>query len=478
MDFYFLINCSTSLYNRPKYIIHDVVVNNEKRKIEPRRKKVSELYGVTPADIPLWLADKFLEADNLLKKEFYEDGLEIFEAVAKIWDNEQVLLKCAVLSKETNCYAKSMIYCDAVLNKNGKNIDAYIIKGTALGESEEFDKAIICFKSALSLKTTPDIFFNLGYTYQLKGEVDNAIHSYLSCLDIDEINVDAHLNISKCYYDMGDHFQALSHIDLVLNIKPEMYQALVIKGEILRFVGMYEEAIKYFEHCLKYDSLNYEALYGISISLIESGFINEGCIYLSQWIKTYKEKLFHKKEGKMGIVDLGWKRIMPISITYDNERAIFSILNLNLPIELKPEKELIFIGCVQLSDETGSMLYPTVGKSFKMSDAFYKVVNEIKSRIELFQYFDTSTYICLQNEIKVSLQEREDNSYIEIRFKDYAISGLTDAGSKAGFRGFVDYFHECGQFRIELVSLEDKKQFIIDGIKNIEIKNIRGKLWK
>lgn len=133
--------------------------------------------------------------------------------------------------------------------------------------------------------------------------------------------------------------------------------------------------------------------------------------------------------------------------------------------------QLNFLGAVQIVDETGSMLYPTLEKIYKDKVEFTKVINEIKQAVDLFQYFDKPLYTNFNKEIKVNITERKNDVFIEILFLDkYSIIGITDTKSE-GFKLFIELYRKYKQFRIHIQC--NKEVFIIDGMKNPYLKLLK-----
>lgn len=434
-----------------------------------RPPEILRILGETKEEILSPLADKVQQADDFIANGDYKEALRIYRSVAGLFPKEQIFIQCAMLCEMIEDYSLGISYCDDALQVNLHSFEAFWIKGDCLGKQEEFDEAIINFEKALDITPSAIIYYNIGYTYYRKTDHNSAIENYKKCIELDKNLASAHNNLGRCYYENGSYPEALEHFNKALELEPEMPEALGNKGELLRFFGIYDDAIKYFEQCLNLAPSNCEALYGISLCLIETGKA-EGLIYLAEWIKRYlKEAL----EGKVGIIDIGWQRTLPILLEPINKNRIkLTIFELELIIELPEPGDYVFIGAIQLSDDTGSMLYPCVGKCYRKNEDYIRVLKEIQEKVPLFQYFDTPIHVNFEDDITVSLQERDGNVYIEIKFNDYAISGITDAGNKEGFYAFIDYYEEYSQFRVILINSEKQEQFVIDAIESLEIERL------
>lgn len=85
---------------------------------------------------------------------------------------------------------------------------------------------------------------NLGYTYFLKGDNEEAIKQLKVALDLDKNNYDAYLNLSIVYSDDGQIDNALKAAEKCVEINPRDYKGLLQKGSIYRKLRMYKDSLK------------------------------------------------------------------------------------------------------------------------------------------------------------------------------------------------------------------------------------------
>lgn len=455
----------------------------EKYKIEARYKKVIKeiwdnefkstpdilkIIGDTKEEVLQPLENKLKEADEFIKCKKYSQALDIYLPLSKLFSKEDIYLHCAMIAELDNKFDIAISACDKILLNNPYKYEAYFIKGTSLGAINKHKCSIYNLKEALKIKKIPELYYNLGNAYLFNEETIRAIENYSNCLKLTPNNAAAHLNISICYFKNHEIQKSLIHVDEALELESEMYQAFAIKGELLRYMGIYDKAILYFEDCIELDTTNYQALYGISLSYIALGRVHEGIIYLTDWIKKYKERVFGNNNSFV-IMDMGWKETIPIKIVLDNCKTLtIEFLNKKFIVDITHDEDFVFIGADQLSDDTGSILYPVIGKIFANEQDYIEVVTKIKLRVDLLQYLNTPIYVNFDNEISVTLKEKHRNVYMELKFDDYIISGFTDEGNKEGLYAFTDYFNEYGQFRIYIGNKESKSFIIIDCVKEIQ----------
>ena len=106
-------------------------------------------------------------------------------------------------------------------------------------------------------------------------------------------------------------------------------------------------------------------------------------------------------------------------------------------------------------------------KHFKNKEEFNDTIEQIKSSVQLMQYFDKPIHINFEKEINVNIVERKKDVFMEIIFANkYRIIGITDIKGE-GFKTFIKLFKKYGQFRVHLEF--EREVFIIDALKNINL---------
>jgi superkiller protein 3 len=92
---------------------------------------------------------------------------------------------------------------------------------------------------------------NIGYVFQLKGELQNAIEAYTRALEIDPNLVQTHNSIGVLYDNLGDYEKGIMHFQQALKIDPDreitwrnLGFALEHSGKIYEAITAYRTAIK------------------------------------------------------------------------------------------------------------------------------------------------------------------------------------------------------------------------------------------
>jgi tetratricopeptide (TPR) repeat protein len=432
-------------------------------------KMLAKLNSNGPQDILNKLEESLEKAYELSKIGNYHEALDIYLAFAKINPSEFVFLGCASMYELIGEHEKAIEYSDKILSMNTYQYEASYIKGTCLGSLHHYDEAIEALENALKISNTYEIHYNLGVTYWHKHNLAIALHHYTKCLNLNPNFASAHLNLGICYFEFMALDKSLHHINEAIRLEPNMYQALGRKGEHYRFIEQHDEAIKYFEKCLGLDEKNYQALLGLAICFALKEDLFQSAIYFKKLFETYLGSFFKKeKQHKSLIIDLGYEMIRFIELSYIHEDLIE--VNINgtcIPVNMNKGKSLIFIGSLQLSDESGSILFPTAGKVYQEYSEFIEVTSQIQKAVELFRYFEHPLYIDVNKKIDVTITERANNVLIEMAFGGtYHIVGVTD-GKSGGFQSFVEQYKKFKELRIHIEC--PTKVFNIAGIDNVSL---------
>lgn len=414
--------------------------------------------------------NKLMSAYTLAQEGNYKEALDIYLAFSVILPKEYIYIACANMYYMLNDYNSAIEYSEKALAINEKSYESLTIKGISFGELKEYNSSIDELLKALEVNKTDEVYYNIGVAYHMTEKLDEAISYYDKCIEINPYFESAHLNIGVCYFAKINLEKSLYHLNKAIKLDPNMYQAYARLGEHYRFISEDDKAVMYFKKCLESDKTNKQALFGISMSLIAIGEIHESIIYFGELFRLYLKDYIdiNKEFGRdYVVVDIGYKKTQIITYKYYGDYIILSIKGISYKVNLSADNGLVFIGAVSISDHTGSMLYPALGKIFKSKKEFNDTIEQIKSSVKLMQYFNRPVYINFEQEISANIIERKKDVFMEIVLDNgYRISGITDTKGD-GFKTFIKLFKKYGQFRVHL-EFEDEV-FIVDALKNINL---------
>jgi tetratricopeptide (TPR) repeat protein len=116
---------------------------------------------------------------------------------------------------------------------------------------------------------------NLGYTYFLKGDNDEAIKQLKVALDLDKKNYDAYLNLSIVYKDQGELDNALKAAEKCVDLNPREYKGLLQKGSIYRELKMYKDSLETLNQANSLMPGNTDIIYEIGRLAEDQGQLTE-----------------------------------------------------------------------------------------------------------------------------------------------------------------------------------------------------------
>jgi len=90
-----------------------------------------------------------------------------------------------------------------------------------------------------------------GDQLRASGQYKEAIAAYEQALGRGANEVEAHLGIAQCYWNLGDYQSAVDHYEEVLQRDPDHPEAYIGLGSSYRALGEYEQAIANFQELLK-----------------------------------------------------------------------------------------------------------------------------------------------------------------------------------------------------------------------------------
>ena len=418
------------------------------------------------------IEDKLELASSYIKATEYSKALEIYSALALIYEQEQLILQCALLCTSLEKYQTGIEYADKLLALNVDHWDALCTKAECLEGLNEPDEALRYFHKALTLKADFILYYNIGWIYHAQKEYDEAIKFYQKSIIENNAFASVHQNISVAYYHTGSYQPALQHVIKAIELAPDVPFSHFHKAKILKYLGIYDDAILSYQECLRLTPDYKQALLGLGLCKLLTGH-EEGMIFISEWAQD-KVKNGHIKE-KVLYVDIGYKCTVPMTIEPlpDNKLRI-QILGYEEGLEVHPGEGVGFVGIFAPPNADRDQLYPIIGKQYIEQKEYKKITKEILERSDLAITLNPVTgsilYIDPDTVIRVEIFERADYVYFKIDFNGFLIGTETDHGHKTGFKAFTDNLSKHSDFTIQLSCRETEETFVIIGVKKSQIK--------
>ena len=380
---------------------------------------------------------KLAEADRLFDEEKYEESLKIYLSLATIYEKGKYLYGCALAYYMLGKYEDCLNYCEKLLDYPSYEYEALVLKGECLGNLSRRREAIETFEKAVEIEEEGEIYYNIGVCYYEENNLDDAIKYYEKSIELLPDFVSSYINLAVCYSRKFRIEEGMKYAKKAIEINPHMYEPYATLGSCYRELGQYEDAVENYKKCLELDDENYEALYGIFMSLFTLSN-KENSDKVDKYKKEaefYSEKFFRIHGDKF----LGTK---------------------------KEKKDRTYVGYTHLTDETGSLDYPTLGKIYENRDKYLEDIENIKKAVDVFQYFDKPIYHTLDY-VNVNVVKLDKSTVLEMVFGDFRIVDINS--HVKDLDKFRKLYKKFNQFRIQLQYKDEF--FIIDCLRNISIIN-------
>ena len=380
---------------------------------------------------------KLAEADRLLDEEKYEESLKIYLSLATIYEKGEYLYGCAAAYYMLGKYEEVLSYCEKLLDYPSYESEALILQGECLGNLSRRREAIETFEKAVEIEERGEIYYNIGVCYYEENNLDDAIKYYEKSIELLPDFVSSYINLAVCYSRKFRIEEGMKYAKKAIEINPHMYEPYATLGSCYRELGQYEDAVENYKKCLELDDENYEALYGIFMSLftLSNKENSDKVDKYKKEVEFYSEKFFRIHGDKF----LGTK---------------------------KEKEDITYVGYTHLTDETGSLDYPTLGKVYENRDKYLQDIENIKKAVDVFQYFDKPIYHTLDY-VNVNVVKLDKSTVLEMVFGDFRIVDINS--HVKDLDKFRKLYEKFNQFRIQLQYKDEF--FIMDCLKNISIIN-------
>ena len=188
------------------------------------------------------------------------------------------------------------------------------ISGVCRQETGELEMAVQSFESALEIKSDfADAHYNLGLTFQKLNQLDAAIKSYKDTLSIEPNYIKVHNNLGAIYLELGQMDNAIKSYDNVLIIQPDNAEAHHNLGNALNELGKLDDAIKSYEQALSIQPSYFEVHNNLGSIYYELG-------QRDQAINSYKQALSINPDSADALNNMG---IVYQTLDQFNEAASF-----------------------------------------------------------------------------------------------------------------------------------------------------------
>ncbi|WP_338564185.1 hypothetical protein QJR60_08420 [Paraclostridium sordellii] len=422
------------------------------------------------------------------------NALKEIESIVN-YQNEFQKYKFFILNLNED-YNKLKKYCIEVLKNDKKNYYGNYYLGIEYRKSNKYKKAIECFLNSIDSIDTFEANYNLAELYERSGQIKNSLKYYNICLAKDSMSIKANLNISK----LLPYSKAIKHLETVISLDPNVYEAYLYKGMILRFQEKIDEAFinleKYLQHKEDLNVIREMAFCLMDMNKKESN------LFLSSWIlESMKDKLECMKDGEsIFICDILWNSYKLIICTKLRDDFIIQTPISKFKLMSSNTDDEVGIGIIQdgylkitseILEEHGKKVkrgreyIPCFYKHFSKKNDFNKFINTIleQNLLNLNKDYtfkdkdgndvDFTEYICYESDVNMIMNDYNNYRFVDVNIGKYTINAHFPKIGK-GFFAFESKLQEGTPFNEGVIILTcDEASKVIHikiGLDNIHIK--------
>ena len=388
-------------------------------------------------------------AESLVERGDYKNALSEYLKLADVIISEGLYYQCAAIFYYLSDSEKADAWCDKTLKLSPLYTKALILKGSIALDADDVDYALELFLTANDQEKNDSVTLcQIGSCFARMDKNQQAESFYREAVQADTNNAKARLSLAYTLYGNARFEEASEHSDKALLLSPGMPEALACKGEITRFYGNSEEALKYFDRAMKTQPDNKIAKLGQVLSLLEIGD-SKGIVYL---LDLYQDELRTLPAGKsLSIIDRRWNNLVSILvINYSDNKWLISY-NGSETLSNKLGGDQIGLGVMRLKEVN----IPVIFKIYDSLEGYNDAVRAFRSGCILGRYVTVSGRV----------DEHEDFAEIIITIKNHTIFGKTDKGTKKGILAFQKAFTDFASLHLIHGSSRQETAFQISGFE-------------
>jgi len=186
-----------------------------------------------------------------------------------------VLLSASIVRAQD--YRDLQALWTATLARNPQSVAAHNALGViALEKTNNTPAAFNHFRAALNIdEMNVDTHLNLARLYEETRQNDLALGEYYQALRLDSRRVEAHFGVALVLSRQGDSRAAIQKYREVLSIKPDHKLAYLNLGQLHEERNELDDAVKCYREAIRIDPRLVQARLGLALLLYRLGYIND-----------------------------------------------------------------------------------------------------------------------------------------------------------------------------------------------------------
>ncbi|MEZ7863726.1 MAG: tetratricopeptide repeat protein [Rhodospirillales bacterium] len=230
------------------------------------------------------------------------------------------LLTSAIEAHQQGRLAEAAALYEKLLKTNPQHPDAIHLSGLIAFQSNDFIKAKILIKRAITYDTSNALYHaNLGRVYMAVGDLAAACDAWDLALTIETNVADVHSDLAGALLKLEKYKAAVEHADQALALQAHHPEALINKalahnnlGNLERDQMHFEDAVSNYIQALKIAPNESDVYSNLGVAYQEMGKVDKAISCYQKAIELDPENAeAHRNLGmahlQMGAFELGWK---------------------------------------------------------------------------------------------------------------------------------------------------------------------------
>ena len=181
--------------------------------------------------------------------------------------------------KARECFEKAIERFDSAIALKSNNAEAHYGNGIMLFELGEYDKAVKCLDSAIALNPNDaEAHYCKGIALSKLGEYDKAVKCLDSAIALKPDDIDVHASKGIALSQLGEYDKAVKCLDSAIALNPNDAEAHYVKGIMLSKLSKYDEAVVCCDRAIALKPDDAGVHFAKGISLYQLGKYDEAVV--------------------------------------------------------------------------------------------------------------------------------------------------------------------------------------------------------
>ena len=130
--------------------------------------------------------------------------------------------------------------------------------------------AIFNYNKALELKPNySEAYCNLGMAQSLKGDLNDSILSFKKSIKFNPYHAGSYFNLGNTYARKGRNNFAINNYKKAISLNPNYYQSFINLGNVYKSIGKLNDSIYNYKKSIKLNPQSYESFSNLSLAYLE-----------------------------------------------------------------------------------------------------------------------------------------------------------------------------------------------------------------